>query len=355
MPTAGSLGQTLESVRKRIVRARGKALNEENTKATLIEPVLQALGWDTQDIDEVAREYREKAKDKPVDYALLALREPRLFVEAKALGQNLDDRKWANQIMGYAAVAGVSWIVLTDGDQYRIYNPHAPVKVDEKLLVSVRISAAEGLAQQMLALLSKDQVASDRLKALWDAQFIDRQVRAALNRLFSREEDMTLVNHVRRCAPSLTADQTRSSLRRCTVQFDFPVSPDKLVPVGPEPQPKIVSYGVSLSALIEAGCLSPPVKLTCRYKGRDLEARIVKAGDVECLGERYQSLSLAGGAARASIIGRRPDGGLPPTNGWAFWRVRAADGKLRPIDHARQRFLKERRSGLAGKPTASAG
>ena len=58
---------------------------------------------------------------------------PRLFVEAKALGRNLDDPKWASQIMGYASVAGVEWVVLTDGNEYRIYT-HTRCQFAEKLL-----------------------------------------------------------------------------------------------------------------------------------------------------------------------------------------------------------------------------
>ena len=60
-----------------------KPLNEANTKSGLIEPTLQALGWDIHDPDEVNREYRRQSSDKPVDYALLLLGKPRLLVEAK--------------------------------------------------------------------------------------------------------------------------------------------------------------------------------------------------------------------------------------------------------------------------------
>src|SRR5574341_1461149 len=96
------LARTLGDLRGRVARVGRQRLNEENTKATLVEPLLRALGWDVEDIDEVQREYRHNKRDKPVDYALLDVRTPRLFVEAKALGENLDDRRWANQIMGYA-------------------------------------------------------------------------------------------------------------------------------------------------------------------------------------------------------------------------------------------------------------
>ncbi len=86
-----NLEATLATVRDRIGKYRGQVIGESNTKSVLIEPVLRALGWDVEDLDEVRREYRRKPSDNPVDYALFLLRTPRLFVEAKALKENLND------------------------------------------------------------------------------------------------------------------------------------------------------------------------------------------------------------------------------------------------------------------------
>ena len=61
------LAGVLASVRDRIARYRGQGIGEENTKTVLIEPVLRALGWDVEDLDEVRHEYRRKAGDNPVD------------------------------------------------------------------------------------------------------------------------------------------------------------------------------------------------------------------------------------------------------------------------------------------------
>src|SRR5947209_5117715 len=148
------LHAVLSQVRARVVRYRSTAINEENTKAILIDPVLRALGWNLEDLDEVHREFKPKSADKPVDYGLFVLGSPRLFVEAKALGENLSDRRWANQIMGYAAVAGVEWVVLTNGDEYRVYNAHAAVPVDEKIFRAVRITDVEASIEETLGLLS---------------------------------------------------------------------------------------------------------------------------------------------------------------------------------------------------------
>lgn len=147
-----SRDQTLRDVAERTARFRGsRRLDEQNTKTTLIEPVLRALGWNPEDLDEAHREFKPQRRDKPVDYALLDLGSPRLFVEAKGLGENLDDRRWAGQIMGYAGVAGVDWVLLTDGDQYRLYNAHAAVGVEEKLFRRFRVSEASALRDIFLA------------------------------------------------------------------------------------------------------------------------------------------------------------------------------------------------------------
>ena len=51
-------------------RLGGKPLGEQDTKAALISPVLRALGWDVEDVEQVRHEYRHQSSDRPVDYAL---------------------------------------------------------------------------------------------------------------------------------------------------------------------------------------------------------------------------------------------------------------------------------------------
>jgi hypothetical protein len=103
------LPEALATVRKRIqlIRDRKEFIGEQNTKAALIDPVLIALGWDLQEIDEVRREYRRKPQDNPVDYALFLNRTECLFIEAKSLEKDLNDRKWISQNLSYATVVGV--------------------------------------------------------------------------------------------------------------------------------------------------------------------------------------------------------------------------------------------------------
>ncbi len=86
--------------RQRRYRQPGQRLNEQNTKAARTTRRSGHLAGDLFDTDEVHREYKRNGHENPVDYALLLLRTPRLFIEAKGLGENLDDPRWANQTIG---------------------------------------------------------------------------------------------------------------------------------------------------------------------------------------------------------------------------------------------------------------
>jgi hypothetical protein len=98
----------LASVRDRIARYQRQGIGEQDTKAALIVPILRALGWDVEDLEDVKLEYRRRPSDNPVDYALFILRAPRLFIEAKSLGAHINDGKWASQILARTSPSGSS-------------------------------------------------------------------------------------------------------------------------------------------------------------------------------------------------------------------------------------------------------
>jgi hypothetical protein len=142
-PPDSRLQQALAGIADKVRRFQGRNLGEQNAKASLVEPLLEALGWDVRDPDEVDRELKAATKDAPVDYGLLVRRTPRLLVEAKGLGEDLSDRRWVGQIIGDASVAGAPWCVLTDGDEHRLYNTTVAADAEEKLFCSVRLSAGD--------------------------------------------------------------------------------------------------------------------------------------------------------------------------------------------------------------------
>jgi len=354
------LGPAIAIVRARITKFGGQTIGEENTKHALIEPVLRALGWDVEDLDEVRCEYKLKQADNPVDYALFVHGGLRLLVEAKALGENLT--KYAHQIMGYAGVAGiVEWIVLTDGNEYRIYNAYAPVPIDQKLFKRVAVASDEPGLTDTLGLLSKAQLQGTVIDDLWRAYFVDRQVKKAVEDLSGLEAPTDFVNLVRKRVPALSPAEVRQSLGRATLSLDYPafklaqtVPAGPKAPIGPAAVVPIAAKDVgdkdsgagktpwrhvTLKDLISSGVIVLPLDLMTTYRGHQLTARIEADATVTWNGSAYDSLSTAGGMARKSIVGAPPGREYPRTNGWTFWRFRDADGQLVIVDVLRQRHF----------------
>jgi Restriction Enzyme Adenine Methylase Associated len=359
-----ALRALLAEIAVRIAQYRGAGIGEQNTKGTLINPVLRVLGWDVEDLEQVRHEYKRVPSDKPVDYALMLARTARLFVEAKALDENLDDRRWRDQIIGYAMVAGVEWVALTNGDEYRLYNAHAPVPIEEKLFRRVRITDDLDSAAEALRLLTKERIEENALSVLWQAYSVDRKVKDAVVGLFLPEPSPWLVRRLARSLDGLTQGDIRAALARARIVIDLPDEeqpgrprrppvtrrpvpvPDaddetkKRKPRRPR-RPEEVS-AVTLRQLIDAGRLAPPVELTRHYKGTTLSGRIEKDGRVSFDGIPYDSPSTAAGMARRSVVGARPGRKYPQTNGWTFWKFLDADGQLRELNVLRERLAGER-------------
>jgi hypothetical protein len=355
-----TLTNVLPKLRRRIqkIQNRNENIGEQNTKAALIDPLLAALGWDVEDIDEVSREYRRKSQDNPVDYALFMLRSPRLFVEAKGLEKDLSDRKWISQVLGYATVVGVEWCVLTNGDEYRLYNAHAPVDVEQKLFRVVRISDSdqEEYTLETLELLSKEKMGDNLLNVLWKAHFIDRHVGRTLGELL-QNDDASLIRLIRKRTPELTPSEIRESLKRADIRIDFPVvsvssqssarevddeliSPVEVVEKTKQGSKTLNIPGVKVGDLIRTSLVEPPLKLEKIYKGAHLEAEIQPDGTIVFDGDSYRSLSLAASYARKTIIGAPEGRKYPQTNGWVFWKYHDREsGRLEEVDVLRQRYL----------------
>jgi hypothetical protein len=346
------LQEAIRTTGEKIRRFQDRNLGEQNTKASLVEPVLEALGWDVRDPDEVFREFKPTSKDSPVDYALTILRKPRLFVEAKGLGEMLSDRKWIAQVLGYATVAGVEWCVLTDGDEYRFYNATAPLDAEEKLFCRIKLSEDDEIeAAKTLMLISRSNMEENLLDVLWSAHYVDRRVKQALQEMYSTA-DKGLVRLIRHRQPKLSPRDIVESLRRLDIRIGSatPLPEPGISIRKPTVRTKVpgsdrgrgarkdrnrtkAHFGVGLSDLIQSGLLSSPIKLFCKYKGRTLEATVLSDGSVEFQGKKFTSCSTAAEYARSTVTGRKMH-----TNGWVFWQY-LDNGKKRTLVDAREQYL----------------
>ena len=99
--------------------------NESATRAVLIDPILRALGWDTANTNMV--EVEKTMDNVRADYALYDSNAiPRIIVEAKALGTNLQQKKLIMSLVTYAFSFGLSDVFLTDGMIWQHFDNFQP-------------------------------------------------------------------------------------------------------------------------------------------------------------------------------------------------------------------------------------
>ena len=216
------------------------AANEANTKVLLIEPLLAALGWDTGDLDAVEREYRVY-DNTSLDYALKIDGKPRLFVEAKGIGKNLDDKQFIAQTVNYANNEGVLWCVLTNGLVYRVYKTNEPVPMEQKLLFEVDLSA-EGTATaekaKSLELIARQSMVNDALENWGDRVFTDARVRKALAQL-AAQPSTKFLNELNDLLgkPEISSATLRESLARVMDAESLEAPKASITDAGHKPKP----------------------------------------------------------------------------------------------------------------------
>lgn len=210
----------IDNLRVQLERHRKEGLKEYPTRTIFIDPLLNALGWDVRDPDEVELEH-PTVDGKSVDYAMKVNRKVVLHLEAKQLGDPLNDVKSITQVVGYAANDGIEWCVLTNGVRYKIYKASEKASAPDKLLFEVSIDpndsgglAVEELAKQF-SRLSRDSMANGLLDQLGTEIFTTGKVRKVLDRLFT-ETSSSLVRLIRKAMddPSVPTAQIEQALRR---------------------------------------------------------------------------------------------------------------------------------------------
>lgn len=217
--------QVLRQIRQRLPALRDQRLKEYPTRACIIDPILEALGWNVREPEEVELEFGT-IDGKAVDYALKINGKPVVLVEAKGLSESLDDVKGITQVVGYAANAGVDWCVLTNGVIWRVYRSVERCLAPEKLLFEVNIdprdpvtSELEKVAQDLWR-LSREQVARGVLDELGARKFTDAKVRRALLELMTAPAPGFInVLQKKLAAESLSRSQIKESLARLAESF----------------------------------------------------------------------------------------------------------------------------------------
>jgi len=144
--------------------------NEEHVRLSLVARLLQALGWDIWNPQEVNTEFGAvRTEDSTrVDIALFARRtEPAVYIEVKAVGKidrNLPEIE--RQMRDYNRNNTAVFSILTDGRKWRFYLSRAGGEFSQKCFKEFdllnKLEAMEDIELVFYAFLSKEDISNGR-------------------------------------------------------------------------------------------------------------------------------------------------------------------------------------------------
>jgi predicted type IV restriction endonuclease len=92
------------------------------TRYVLIDPLLRALGWDTENPSKVRVEHKViRGRKRRADYALFGREGIVALIEVKSYG-TVDKQKAARQVASYRVSSKVPLGIVTDGGAWYVYN-----------------------------------------------------------------------------------------------------------------------------------------------------------------------------------------------------------------------------------------
>ena len=136
-----ALMHVIDTLKERIEHDGGTIGSKEiRTRTALVDPLLNALGWDTTDPAMVIPEYA--AGGGVAYYALLKVMPDEntpviAFIEAKRLNEPLESHR--AQMLNYANMSGVKYAGLTNGDRWELYEVFKEAPLHERRIVDVSL------------------------------------------------------------------------------------------------------------------------------------------------------------------------------------------------------------------------
>ncbi|MBN1233283.1 MAG: type I restriction enzyme HsdR N-terminal domain-containing protein [Candidatus Coatesbacteria bacterium] len=117
---------------------KNEGLNEQETRQIFIDRILNQLNWFIHDRKRVRLEFPTLA-GKTADYALMIENKAKIFIEAKALKNPLNDPKDISQIDSYASNIGHKWFILSTGVLWKIFDSSKLCPAPEKIVIEINI------------------------------------------------------------------------------------------------------------------------------------------------------------------------------------------------------------------------
>lgn len=360
-----SLFDSLSRIAEQIQQQRQLMRNEEATLQVSIRPFIEALGYSTRNLAEVAPQYtadpRPSGTDR-VDYAILRESKPVILVEAKAAIASLTENNW-KQLHDYFNAEEVRFGILTNGIEYRFYTDLSKrnimdkqpflaidmLKLDEQLVTELEPFTRAGFDAERIIASAKIQ----RIVHLLQQEMVrpsDGLVRHFAGQMYSGNVNARIVQEF---TPLVIAAWSRFVEQSIVSRHHYYSSSDS-ISTAPSlgHETKIIEDVVTT---ISSDCIHIPVY--AHYEGEDLTARfIVKHGykkrndKVISYNGTLHSVSGLAKELKSSIHRKLNMKKAAETAGWTeFWYYKDAKTKAGPIDDFRKdpqlvdRYLRKQR------------
>ena len=209
------------------LRSSPARVTEADTIRKLIMPMLETLGWDIRNFSEI-REQVVSAGGSRADISCNLTGGVVMFVEAKAIGESIDDPKYISQALKYGTDEGANWCILTNGWIWAIYHANAPGKASDKLFrrVDLTKSFEDPHTSESLLLLTKEAMKDRQIDRAWKLEHNNRQVETALRALLS--EDERFIKLLRKRIQDEGGDLSPKDIRDTLMRFSIRINTDNV-------------------------------------------------------------------------------------------------------------------------------
>lgn len=302
--------------------------DEATTKQAIILRLLNILGWNVFDINEVKPEY--SMAGRRVDYALLINSHVKAFIEVKKISEDLEAHQ--EQLLNYSFQAGVKLSILTNGLAWWFYLPLKEGSWDQRKFYAIDLiqQDIEDIAQKFIDFLSKENIQSgyaiSTAEKIYKGRIREIEIKKNMPRAWNKlvsEPDELLVELVGETLEKLSGfkpdaehikDFLKKNINRLIISDSSPIQ----TPIPPS-YPQLSSTSTNKKQLVTHNTKQthprtfPPDGTLCKfeYKGHVYEG-IIKNGQLHINGVGvYSSLSAASVAVTNTS-----------RNGWRDWELK---------------------------------
>ena len=173
---------------------------EEATKQSIILPLLNLLGWNVFNIEEVSPEF--SVENGRVDYSLRLNNTNEVFIEVKKTSEDLDKIQYQEQLLNYSFRHGVELAILTNGLTWWFYLPKEKGDWKARKFYSIDITQQQSadVARRFVDLISKSNVqlgkALQNAKTLYEEKLkkkiFEKTLPESWNKIISEPESLLL-------------------------------------------------------------------------------------------------------------------------------------------------------------------